>query len=846
MCCLEERLPAGIYPWLPGSDATYAVFNVAFEKGTISAKAFDENGEEITEFEGNASVSTPDGATKLKVSADKTELVADGSSLAYVTVNVTDANGNLNTKATNTINFTLEGNGSIAGVDNGDQATTDKFQQASVLPDSTSARINAYAGKALVIIKSTKDAGDIKLNITSGGMTAQSIRIQTKAAANTSSDAISSYRMSKHCYILSGSSSIPLPQSVEATFANGTTKNLPVTWNDYDKDALKKSKAIFQVTGSIKNGEEKIPVTMTIHVYSQIVTAQNYSGITAPDTMPTLPTVSMTYSKDGSAFEEFPVTWDTSKLTNTSFSKVGGLVTINGSVTALGETYPVTASIRVASPVYGESVNIAPDYLDLTQSCKSASDNLLAIVDGIRSDTNGGGSSSSLRWTNWNTRNDTDSPVITLTWATAHLVDQINLYYYTENVSTSQEPTSVKFEYSLDGSDFVEIDHEEAVKIPDVTTGSATDKISNGYSFKLKSTINPIAVRIILGHDTGKFIGLTEVEVMSSSISYTRNRSASLKGITYGTKSITFNQNTSYKITGDSFDSNLLKISNDVNAAVSVIPVSDKQFTLISVSEDGSETKTYTITLTENGSGETETETPATETETETPATETEAETPATETETETETPATETETPVTHPPLTERPETEAPETSSNDKNESQTPAAKPETPSTDKPQTPSTPALKKGDTFKVKNIQYKVLNVSKKTVAVVKGTDRKPGKVTKVTIPNTVKDAAGKTTFTVTQIQANAFKNYKNLKSVIIGKNVTSIGKNSFYGCQKLKKVTFKGTSVKTIKSKAFKKTASKVTVSVPKSIRNNKKKAAAFQKKLTKSGMSKKLKLK
>ena len=31
-----------------GSDATYAVFNVAFEKGTISAKAFDENGEEIT------------------------------------------------------------------------------------------------------------------------------------------------------------------------------------------------------------------------------------------------------------------------------------------------------------------------------------------------------------------------------------------------------------------------------------------------------------------------------------------------------------------------------------------------------------------------------------------------------------------------------------------------------------------------------------------------------------------------------------------------------------------------------------------------------------------------------
>ena len=70
-----------------------------------------------------------------------------------------------------------------------------------------------------------------------------------------------------------------------------------------------------------------------------------------------------------------------------------------------------------------------------------------------------------------------------------------------------------------------------AERRPDVTTGSATDKISNGYSFKLKNTINPIAVRIILGHDTGKFIGLTEAEVMSSSISYTRNSSASLKEI---------------------------------------------------------------------------------------------------------------------------------------------------------------------------------------------------------------------------------------------------------------------------------------------------------------------------
>ena len=275
---------------------------------------------------------------------------------------------------------------------------------------------------------------------------------------------------------------------------------------------------------------------------------------------------------------------------------------------------------------------------------------------------------------------------------------------------------------------------------------------------------------------------------MTPTTTYRTNTSAELSGIKIGNTNLTLGSDDRYEIDESSFDG--LSFTNPENASVTVIPVSNREIKIVSVAEDGKSRRTYSVVL--------------------------------------------------KNVPLIPE-ETETPDTK-----ETETPNTKPETPSTDKPQTPSTPALKKGDTFKVKNIQYKVLNVSKKTVAVVKGTDRKPGKVTKVTIPNTVKNAASKTTFTVTQIQANAFKNYKNLKSVIIGKNVTSIGKNSFYGCQKLAKVTFKGTSVKTIKSKAFKKTASKVTVSVPKSIRNNKKKAAAFQKKLTKSGISKKLKLK
>ncbi len=153
------------------SESLYSVFNVAYEKGTISAKAYDESGKEITDFEGTASVSTPDAPAKLVVSKDKESITADGSSLSYISVDVTDANGNPDTTATNNIRFTLTGDGEIVGVDNGDQATVSKYQQASVLTGTTSANINAYAGKALVIVRSTNKAGNFTVKAESDSLT---------------------------------------------------------------------------------------------------------------------------------------------------------------------------------------------------------------------------------------------------------------------------------------------------------------------------------------------------------------------------------------------------------------------------------------------------------------------------------------------------------------------------------------------------------------------------------------------------------------------------------------------------------------------------------------------------
>lgn len=768
------------------SESLYSVFNVAYEKGTISAKAYDESGKEITDFEGTASVSTSDAPAKLVVSKDKESITADGSSLSYISVDVTDANGNPDTTATNNIRFTLTGDGEIVGVDNGDQATVNKYQQASVLTSTTSANINAYAGKALVIVRSTNKTGSFTVKAESGSLTGGEAVVTTSSASDNNSNAMTSYRMAKHLYAPVGSSNVELPANATASYADGTTKTCQITWKSYDKAALK-TVGSFRIEGSFTDGTETVDVYITAHIYGKIKVAENYSCITKPNTIPELPKTAMTYYADGTAFEAREITWDMNGVTADTFKNIGDIVTINGKVSAFAETYPITASVRVAEPVIVKYDNVATAALHLTDN-GPYSDTLAAIKDGNRSDN---GFSDS-RWSTWDKKDDPthEDAVITMDWATAIATNQINLFYFyqPDKHAQSKLPTTVKFEYTLnsgyENGEIVSNGWQEIKPAgePEEINDSSLHKWTKGYTYKFAETINPIAIRITFSY-TG-FIGLNEVEVMTPTTTYRTNTSAELSGIKIGNTNLTLGSDDRYEIDESSFDG--LSFTNPENAAVTVIPVSNREIKIISVSEDGKTTRTYSVILKNVPSIPDESGTPS------------------------------------TNPG---------------------TPSAKPETPSTSVIPEGSFKTRKKGDMISVGKNQYKVLDTAVKTVAFVKTTNTKQ---TNLTIPGTIKDSSTGITLKVTQIQANAFKNCRKLKSVTIGKNVTTIQKNSFYGCRKLAKVTFKGTSVKTIKSGAFKKTSSKMTVKVPKNLKKNRKKVAAFKKKLIKSGMNKNLKLK
>lgn len=118
-------------------------------------------------------------------------------------------------------------------------------------------------------------------------------------------------------------------------------------------------------------------------------------------------------------------------------------------------------------------------------------------------------------------------------------------------------------------------------------------------------------------------------------------------------------------------------------------------------------------------------------------------------------------------------------------------------------------PKYKKGQTFTVGGMKYKVTNASSKTVELVKGK-----KATSVTVPATVTSKGQK--FKVTSIGSKAFEKNTKVKTVVIGSYVTKIGSKAFNRCTNLKTVKVNSTKLTTIGSYCFYKCSKLTTVTI------------------------------
>lgn len=142
-----------------------ATFPIPYSSGLLKAVGVKDDKEMESTI-----LQTAGDAAKIKLTADRKEILANGQDLSYVTIEITDQNGILQPNAINGLHFKIDGPGVIAGVDNADLKDFEQY-----VGDTR----KAWHGRALVVIKSNHQAGEIKLSVTSNGLEGKSIIIKS-------------------------------------------------------------------------------------------------------------------------------------------------------------------------------------------------------------------------------------------------------------------------------------------------------------------------------------------------------------------------------------------------------------------------------------------------------------------------------------------------------------------------------------------------------------------------------------------------------------------------------------------------------------------------------------------
>ncbi|WP_254920943.1 glycoside hydrolase family 2 TIM barrel-domain containing protein [Flavobacterium sp. ov086] len=143
-----------------------ATFSIPYSPGLLKAVGV-ENDKEVA----STILQTAGDAAKIKLTADRNEILANGQDLSYITIEITDKDGIFQPNAANRLDFKIEGPGVIAGVDNADIKDTEQYVGSTR---------KAWHGRALVVIKSNHEAGEIKLSVIPNGLEAKSIVIKSK------------------------------------------------------------------------------------------------------------------------------------------------------------------------------------------------------------------------------------------------------------------------------------------------------------------------------------------------------------------------------------------------------------------------------------------------------------------------------------------------------------------------------------------------------------------------------------------------------------------------------------------------------------------------------------------
>jgi beta-galactosidase len=143
-----------------------ASFELPYEPGTLRAAGYISR-----KLVAEQVLATTGGPAQIRLAPDRVTIKADGFDLCYITVEVLDEAGRLDPTSDNNIFFTIKGAAKILAVGNSNPVSEELF---------VGNQRKVYRGRALVVVKSTNEAGDIRLTAQADGLDRAEVIIKTE------------------------------------------------------------------------------------------------------------------------------------------------------------------------------------------------------------------------------------------------------------------------------------------------------------------------------------------------------------------------------------------------------------------------------------------------------------------------------------------------------------------------------------------------------------------------------------------------------------------------------------------------------------------------------------------
>ena len=311
----------------------YLEWKVAYQPGTLEAVARDEAGKEIARDK----ITTAGQPAGVRLVKEEHAIAADGKDLTYIYYEIVDSEGNVVPTANNLVRFQLHGQGQLVGVDNGEQASRERYKAQ---PDGSWIR-RAFNGKGVAIVKSTEQAGKFTLTAHSDLLKSGQVTVFTGKKEDQEKTVLGTEVPKVRTVI---EKEPKMPKTVGFIYSDGSREKRPVTWSSVDV-----SQAGVVTVKGMADGREVEARVEILAIENELPTVKRVAPGTELSAVDKYVSIAVT---DGSVQEYEVDKWEIAETDKAKLSVAGSRIPMTGQLG--GETIHATLVVEdgdVAAPV---------------------------------------------------------------------------------------------------------------------------------------------------------------------------------------------------------------------------------------------------------------------------------------------------------------------------------------------------------------------------------------------------------------------------------------------------------------------------------------------------------------